>query len=138
MTTSAAEGLDENYARAGYHSAQTWGSRPALILVDFARAYYDKGSPLFGGEGCQTALNSALRLRQVARACGAPCILTQVLYRKGGVDGGVFFRKAPALSCFVAGNPNQAFAEGLAPRRTNSSLPSNIPALSSARAWRPR
>lgn len=115
MTTSAAEGLDENYARAGYHSAQTWGSRPALILVDFARAYYDKGSPLFGGEGCQTALNSALRLRQVARACGAPCILTQVLYRKGGVDGGVFFRKAPALSCFVAGNPNQAFAEGLAP-----------------------
>ena len=34
----------------------------------------------------------------------------------GGADGGVFFRKAPVLSCFVAGNPMQRYAAGLAPR----------------------
>ena len=28
MSTGADEGLDENYARAGYHAAQTWGHRP--------------------------------------------------------------------------------------------------------------
>ena len=50
------EGLDENYARAGYHSRQRWGSRPALVLIDFAQAYYDPSAPLFGGEGCRTAL----------------------------------------------------------------------------------
>jgi maleamate amidohydrolase len=112
----AAEGLDENYARAGYHAAQTWGQRPALIMIDFAQAYFDPKSPLFGGEGCRAALESALRLRQVAHDCGLPVILTEVRYRKGGADGGVFYRKTPVLSCFVAGEATQAFAQGLTPR----------------------
>ena len=33
-----AEALDENYAKAGYHARQKWGSRPALLLIDFANA----------------------------------------------------------------------------------------------------
>jgi maleamate amidohydrolase len=113
---SAPEQLDENYARAGYHSRQTWGRRPALILVDFARAYYDPSAPLFGGEGCRTALESALRLRELARASHIPVVLTEVVYKKGGIDGGIFYRKAPPLSCFVAGAATQKFAEGLTPR----------------------
>jgi maleamate amidohydrolase len=111
-----AEGLDENYARAGYHASQTWGRRPALILVDFAQAYFEPTSPLFGGDGCRTALASALALREVAHEAGHPVILTEVIYRKGGADGGVFFRKAPVLSCFVAGSPTQRYADGLVPR----------------------
>jgi maleamate amidohydrolase len=106
------ETLDSNYARAGYHASQSWGRKPALILI----AYFDPAAPLFGGEGCRTALGSALRLREIAHACGIPVVLTEVKYRKGGADGGVFFRKAPPLSCFVAGEPTQAFAEGLIPR----------------------
>jgi maleamate amidohydrolase len=116
MSIGVAEGLDENYARAGYHAAQTWGRRPALILVDFAQAYFEPSSPLFGGDGCRRALASALRLRAVAHDCGLPVVLTEVVYRKGGADGGVFFRKAPVLSCFVAGSPMQRYAEGLTPR----------------------
>ena len=106
--TTWLEGLDENYARAGYHAAQVWGRRPALILVDFAQAYFDPTAPLFGGDGCRTALDSALRLRAVAHECGHPVILTEVLYRKGGADGGVFFRKAPVLSCFRRRQPDPA------------------------------
>lgn len=112
----AGETLDANYARAGYHASQTWGRRPALILIDFAQAYYDPAAPLFGGDGCKAALASALRLREIAHACGLPVVLTEVKYRKGGADGGVFFRKAPPLSCFVEGETTQAFAKGLAPR----------------------
>lgn len=112
----AGETLDTNYARAGYHAAQDWGRRPALILIDFAQAYYDSASPLFGGEGCRSALESALRLREIAHACGVPVVLSEVKYRKGGADGGIFFRKAPPLTCFVEGEPTQAFASGLAPR----------------------
>jgi len=112
----AGEALETNYARAGYHASQVWGRRPALILVDFAHAYFDPASPLFGGEGCRTALESALRLREIAHACSLPVVLTEVKYRKGGADGGVFFRKAPPLACFVAGEPTQAFAAGLIPR----------------------
>jgi maleamate amidohydrolase len=109
------EALDANYARAGYHASQVWGRKPALILVDFAQAYYDPKAPLFGGEGCQSALDSALRLRELARASGIPVILTEVRYRKGGADGGIFFRKAPPLTCFVEGEATQAFAQGLKP-----------------------
>ena len=112
----AGETLDTNYARAGYHAAQDWGRRPALILIDFAQAYYDSASPLFGSEGCRSALESALRLREIAHACGVPVVLSEVKYRKGGADGGIFFRKAPPLTCFVEGEPTQAFASGLAPR----------------------
>jgi maleamate amidohydrolase len=109
------EALDSNYARAGYHASQVWGRRPALILIDFAQAYFDPAAPLFGGDGCRTALDSALRLRETARAQGIPVVLTEVRYRKGGADGGVFFRKAPPLSCFVEGEATQAFAAGLTP-----------------------
>jgi maleamate amidohydrolase len=115
MSVETGEALDVNYARAGYHKTQVWGRKPALILIDFAQAYYDPAAPLFAGEGVRTALASALRLRQIARLCKIPVILTEVKYRKGGADGGVFFRKTPPLSCFVEGEPTQAFAEGLTP-----------------------
>jgi maleamate amidohydrolase len=110
------ETLDANYARAGYHASQAWGRRPALILIDFAQAYYDPSAPLFGGDGCRHALDSALRLRAIAHSCRLPVVLTEVKYRKGGADGGVFFRKAPPLSCFVEGEATQAFADELTPR----------------------
>jgi maleamate amidohydrolase len=99
------ESLDQNYARAGYHARQVWGQRPALLLVDFAQAYFDPASPLYGGEGCKTALTNALTLLEQARASRTPVIFTEVRYIKGGQDGGVFFRKAPPLKVLEWGNP---------------------------------
>ena len=37
------------------------------------------------------------------------------MYQPGGADGGVFFRKVPALAVFEAGNPLGAWPEGLEP-----------------------
>lgn len=107
------ESLDQNYARAGYHARQVWGRRPALLLVDFARAYFDPASPLYGGEGCVTARDHAARLLATARATGTPVIFTEVRYLPGGADGGVFFRKAPALKVLEQGNPLGDLVEGL-------------------------
>ena len=109
-----AESLDENYARAGFHARQRWGTRPALLLIDFARAYYDEGSPLFGGEGCRVALENARRLAPAARAAGVPVVFTAVRYAPGGADGGAFYAKVPALACFETGRDSQRLAEGLA------------------------
>lgn len=108
-----AEDLDDNYSRAKYHSAQKWGTRPALVLIDFAQAYFDDAYPLFGGEGCQIALDNAARLAPAARAAGIPVIFTEVKYAKGGSDGGAFYSKVPALSCFDAGTDSQRLADGL-------------------------
>ncbi len=107
------ESLGQNYARAGYHARQVWGQRPALLLVDFARAYFEPGSPLFGGQGCVTARDNAARLLAAARRAGRPVIFTEVRYLPGGVDGGVFFRKAPPLRVMERGNPLGDLVAGL-------------------------
>ncbi len=107
------ETLDVNYARAGYHAKQSWGSRPALLMIDFANAYFDPDSPLFGGEGCRIALGNAARLAPEARLAGIPVIFTEVKYQPGGADGGAFYAKVPALSCFDAGAATQKLAEPL-------------------------
>ncbi len=108
------ETLDTNYARAGYHARQSWGNRPAVLMIDFANAYYDPNSPLFGGEGCQIALDNAARLAPAARAAGVPVIYTEVKYQPGGADGGAFYAKVPALAYFEVGAETQKLQAPLA------------------------
>ena len=69
--------------------------QPALLLVDFARAYFNTSSPLFGGEGCLEAVRNVERLLEKARNEAIPVIFTEVRYKKGGQDGGVFFGRSP-------------------------------------------
>ncbi len=105
--------LDRNYAKAGYHQRLGFGERPALILVDFVQAYFEPASPLYAGVGATLA--SALRVLAAARTAGALRVLTNVKYRKGGIDGGVFMRKVPALKAFEEGNPLGRWPDGLEP-----------------------
>ncbi|MCH9696012.1 MAG: isochorismatase family protein [Gammaproteobacteria bacterium] len=104
--------LNENYAGA-FDGSLGFGEKPALILVDLVRAYFDADSPLYAG--VEAALASAIRIRDAARTAGVPVIYTNVVYKPDGSDGGMFFRKVPALSAFVTGNPLGDWPEGLAP-----------------------
>ena len=106
------EGLKENY-RGAFDGRLGFGQSPALILIDFVEAYFAKDSPLYAG--VEASLESALRIRDVARDAAIPVIYTNVVYQKDGIDGGVFFRKVPALEVFVAGNPLGDWPAGLAP-----------------------
>ena len=96
------DNLNENY-RGAFDGRLGFGSRPALILVDLVRAYFDSESPLYAD--AENALASAVRIRDAAREAQVPIIYTNVKYNKSGSDGGVFFRKVPALSVFIEGNP---------------------------------
>jgi maleamate amidohydrolase len=111
------ETLDENYSRGGFRARLQPGSRPALLVVDFVRAYLVAGSPLFGGAGCARAREGAISLLAASRRAGIPVLHTNVAFAPGGRDGGVFFRKVPALACFEQGRHPElaAFAEGLEP-----------------------
>jgi maleamate amidohydrolase len=104
--------LTENY-RGAFDGSLGFGKAPALILVDFVAAYFVESSPLYAG--VEDELASALRIRDAARAAGIPVIYTNVVYQKGGADGGVFYRKVPALEAFEAGNPLGRWAEDLEP-----------------------
>lgn len=112
MASTSADKLTSNYKKA-FNNQLGFGDRPALILVDFVQAYFDPSCPLFAD--VDDALASALRIRAAARDAGLPVIYTNVVYQEGGADGGVFYRKAPVLENFVAGNPLGHWPEGLAP-----------------------
>ena len=104
--------LKENY-KGAFDGSLGFGNKPALILVDFVEAYFDHDSPLYAG--VDDALACAIRIRDAARDAGIPIFYTNVVYQPGGADGGVFYRKVPALEVFVAGNPLGAWPNGLEP-----------------------
>lgn len=105
-------GLAENYAGTfdGHLEA---GDRPALLIVDVVMAYLDPASPLHAD--VEDALASNVRLAAAARAARIPVIFTCVVYQAGGADGGLFYRKIPALAAFQAGSPMGAFPPSLQP-----------------------
>ena len=107
--------LTDNYAAGGFGLALQPGRRPALLVIDFVRAYLVEGSPLYAA--AEPARAAAQALLEAARRAGVPVVHTNVQYQPGGRDGGVFFRKVPALKCFEAGaHPDlAAFAAGLEP-----------------------
>lgn len=106
------EELAENY-RGAFDGSLGFGDRPALILIDFVQAYFEESSPFFAN--VEGTLESALRIREAAREAAVPVIYTNVVYQTDGLDGGVFFRKVPALQAFVAGNPLGGWPDGLLP-----------------------
>lgn len=109
------EDLERDYERAGFSGRLGFGRRPALVLVDLVQAYFDPSSPLFA-PAVEDARRSSVRLLAAARRAGIMIVFTRVLYRRGGADGGIFFRKVKALSVFEEGSPLGAFAEGIEPR----------------------
>jgi maleamate amidohydrolase len=90
-----------------------FGQRPALLLIDFVQAYFDKDCDLYAG--VEDALASAIRIRDAARKAGIPVIYTNVVYHKSALDGGRFFQKAKPLRNFIKGSPMGAWPEGLDP-----------------------
>ena len=111
MSTDYGE-IAANYTGA-FDGSLPFGKRPAIIVIDMVEAYLQPGSPLYAG--IEAAVESAARLVAVARQCGVPVFFTNVEYQPGGADGGVFFRKVPALNVFEKGSPLGAFPPQLSP-----------------------
>ncbi len=105
--------LDDDYRSAGFAGTLGFGSKPALVVIDFCDAYLLPESPLYAG--VESARAACEELLTVARHAGIMVVHTRVEYQPGGANGGVFFRKVAALESFVAGNPLAEFGHGLAP-----------------------
>jgi maleamate amidohydrolase len=94
---------EENYSRL-YNSKVGFGSRPAVIVIDFICAYTTEGAPFFG-QGVVDAVAETVDLLADARKAQVPIIYTKGLYHPSGVDGGLFIKKVPALRALVEGEP---------------------------------
>jgi maleamate amidohydrolase len=120
--------LEKNYSKAMYHSPQKYGHKLAIIFVDFANAYFDESCPLYGGEGCKKALESSKRLLSFCRNyTQIPIVFTEVKYIKGGGNGGTFYKKIPALSCFDEGKHSQKTHSDLIILETDISITKQYP-----------
>jgi maleamate amidohydrolase len=106
--------LDADYEAGGFGGHLSFGTSPALLIVDVVIAYLEPGSPLYD-LAFAVALASNERLVAAARSAGVPVIFTNVVYRAGGRDGGLFYKKVPALAAFLEGSPLGAFPPTLQP-----------------------
>ena len=89
------------------------GPAPVVLAVDMMRAYFEPASALcLPDDDC---LRSAARVLAAARQHGVPVVHTRVRYSAGGADGGVFFRKVPALRALVGDGPMGELMPQVAP-----------------------
>jgi maleamate amidohydrolase len=100
-------------AEAGFGGRLTPGKRPALVMVDFVRAYFEPGAELY--MGLDSCLHSAARVLEAARQAGILILHTRVSFSAGGVDGGHFFHKVGALKHFVGDTPLGQFMPEVMP-----------------------
>lgn len=105
--------LEQSYA-ADYRGRLDFGARPALIVVDAVNGYIDPAAPIYAG--VEAAIPVIARLLDAARSAAIPVIYTVVSYRPDGADGGLFWKKLPALRAFVQSSPFAAIPETIAPR----------------------
>lgn len=114
MTTAAPPDLHADYQGAGFGATLPFGPRPAVVVVDVVQAYTQTGSGLYA-QGFVDAVPANRTLIAAARAAGVPVVFTNVAFDAAGRNGGLFFRKVPALRSFLPGSPLSAFVEGVEP-----------------------
>lgn len=98
-----AEHLRSDYTTAGFFGSLGTGTRRALVLVDLTYAYLDPASPLYAGPQGAQVVEASGRLLDAARRGGCMVVHTRLELQPGGLDGGLFRRKVPALQIFESG-----------------------------------
>jgi maleamate amidohydrolase len=111
---SATDSAGENY-KGVWGNRIGFGEKPAVMVIDFMKAYTTEGAPLFA-PGVVEAVAKTPALLNAARKAGVPVIHTNILYNAPGcADGGVWVKKAPVMTAMVAGNVLAEFCESVKP-----------------------
>lgn len=89
----------ETYKKAGYGQGYVGiGNKPALLIVDFQKAFTSERSPLGGSSLIIDAVQNTKELISLAREKHFPIIYTVVGYREDKKDMGLWPKKVPTLS----------------------------------------
>lgn len=119
------ENREQNYEGV-FDTNIGFGKRPAVIVIDFIKAYTTKGAPFFG-QGVVDAVEHSVPLLAAARSAKIPIIYTKVLYHPSGMDGGLFVKKVPALRALVDGEPLAEIDPKIAPQPEDLVIVKNYP-----------
>ena len=90
------------YEQAALGGRVGFGSRAAVVVVDFQRCFVDPSIP--GGDDFSDAVDATARLLAAARSRGVPIVYTVVAYDDPARDAGRFIDKCPTLKYAVAGS----------------------------------
>ena len=90
------------YERKGFSARSGYGTRPALLIVDFIQGFTDPGTGLGGDYGAELAVTAKLLGEFRSRAL--PVFFTTVAYEPHLRDAGQFVAKVPALSILIRGS----------------------------------
>lgn len=105
--------LEQDYRSVGFSARIGIGNRPALIVIDVSRAYFETQYPLYSG--AEAMLGPLVRILTHCRSTGVPVIHTQVVFSRSALSETVFRAKIPALSCFLEGERAGEFVPETAP-----------------------
>ena len=105
---------NDNYAGV-FDGGLGFGRKPALVLVDFVQAYFDKDCPLYAG--VEETLEHAIALRDAARRAGILIVYTNVAYAPSLIDGGAVHAKSGTAGQFCRRPSNGRLAGGACSRQ---------------------
>jgi maleamate amidohydrolase len=93
------------YQKAGYGQGNVKiGEKPAILIVDFQKAFTSKESPIGGSSLITSAVNKTKDLISLAREVQLPIIHTVVGYREDQKDMGLWPLKVPTLKNVTLGS----------------------------------
>ena len=79
------ESVRDFYLTKGFGGRVGFGSSPALLVIDMAKAWLDESSPL-GSPNVQGVMTNILRLLNAARECAIPVIFTTMAFDADGIE----------------------------------------------------
>lgn len=104
--------LGATYQERGYGGRVGFGNSPAVVVVDFMRAFTDPACPL--GMDLADELAACRRVLDAARGRGLPVALTVCAYHPSFADAGLWKRKIQLIESYLAeGSPWVAPDEAL-------------------------
>lgn len=110
----------EFYQRRGFAQRVGFGTRPALLIVDFIKGFSDLRSPL--ASNLDKEIAATKKVLTAARKVKLPIAFTTVEYDAGFRDAGVFIKKVPSLAVLKKGSPWVEVDDRLQPRATEHVL----------------
>ena len=91
----ADEGLKEFYMERGFAGTAGFGKRPAVLVIDLAKAWTDPSSPI--GTDLSGVIEQTMRVLRVARRKGVPVFFTTMAFEADLRDcGEVVMKKSPS------------------------------------------
>ncbi len=103
----------EVYERQGFGKSSGFGRRPALLIVDYVRAFCDPAQ--YGGGNITAALGRTKVLLEAVRKQHLPVAHTRIVYADAAADAGAFCLKVPGLEKFTETLPSGQIVEELTP-----------------------